>query len=99
MDFDSTAQPRICAIGPDDVYLHSDAQDADLRRHIYCGTLANDLRAARGDPATIPPTESMIRKTTATKDERYDHEHTWSLHAVTMAGSLILTLPVGSFTR
>ena len=99
MDLDSTAQPMIYAIGPDDVYLHSDAQDAGLRRHTYWGSFTIDLRAARGDPAAFPPTELITRNATATNDEHNDHEHTSSLHAAAMAGSFVLILPVGTFYK
>ncbi|KAI4270151.1 MAG: hypothetical protein L6R38_007217 [Xanthoria sp. 2 TBL-2021] len=87
VDFDSTTQPMIYAVGPDDLHLNSDAQDAGLRRHTYWGSFTIDLRAARGDPAAFPPNELNTSNATAKGDEHNDHEYTSSLHAVAMAGT------------
>ncbi|KAI4253080.1 MAG: hypothetical protein L6R42_007714, partial [Xanthoria sp. 1 TBL-2021] len=99
VDFDSTTQPMIYAVGPDDLHLNSDAQDAGLRRHTYWGSFTIDLRAARGDPAAFPPNELNTRNATAKGDEHNDHEYTSSLHAVAMAGTFVLIFPLGTFYK
>ncbi|KAL8656431.1 MAG: hypothetical protein Q9226_002669 [Calogaya cf. arnoldii] len=99
IDFDSTSQRMIYAVGPDDLHLNSDAQDAGLRRHTYWGSFTIDLRAARGDPAAFPPEDLSTSNATAIGKEQNDHEHTSSLHAVAMAGTFVLIFPIGTFYK
>ena len=98
IDWKSTAQPMIYAVGPDDLRLNSDALDAGLRRHAYWGNFTIDLRAAQGDPALFPPQELIMSNATA-KGEHNDHEYASSLHAVAMAGTFVLIFPVGTFYK
>ncbi|KAL8850545.1 MAG: hypothetical protein Q9221_004502 [Calogaya cf. arnoldii] len=89
----------IYAVGPDDLHLNSDAQDAGLRRHTYWGSFIIDLRAARGDPAAFPLEDLSTSNATAIGNEQNDHENISSLHAVAMAGTFVLIFPVGTFYK
>ncbi|CAL8584481.1 hypothetical protein XPA_010075 [Xanthoria parietina] len=99
IDFDSMTQPMIYAVGPDDINLNSDAQDAGLRRHTCWGSFTIDLRAARGDPAAFPPGELIPGNATAKRDEHNYHEYASSLHAVAMAGTFVVIFPMGTFYK
>lgn len=99
IDFESRTQPMFYAVGPDELHLNSDAEDAGLRRHDYWGHFNIDLQAARGDPALFPPKDLLRTNATARSDEHNDHEYTSSLHAVAMAGTFVLIFPVGIFYK
>ncbi|KAL8996380.1 MAG: hypothetical protein Q9169_004103 [Polycauliona sp. 2 TL-2023] len=99
IDRGSTEQPMIYAVGPDDLHLNSDAQDAGLRKHTYWGSFQIDLRAARGDPALFPPKELITSNATAIGGEHNNHEYTSSLHAAAMAGTFVLIFPIGAFYK
>lgn len=96
IDFNSTAQPMIYAVGPDELYLNSDAKDAGLRRHDYYGTFTMDLQTAWGDPAAFPL--GNLSEAEATDRKGYnDHEYSSSVHAVFMVGAFVVMFPVGVF--
>lgn len=97
IDFDSTAQPMIYAVGPDELHLSTNALGAGLRRHDYYGSFTIDLQAAKGDIAHFPPTDLSIANATLVGHEHNDHEYSSSLHAVAMAGTFVIVFPVGVF--
>ncbi|KAL8698803.1 MAG: hypothetical protein Q9201_006372 [Fulgogasparrea decipioides] len=97
IDFDSTEQPMIYAVGPDQLYLSNNAKDAGLRRHDYWGTFTMNLRAAKGDPSQFPPKDLSRNNATRTGHEHNDHEYSSSLHAIAMAGTFVVIFPVGVF--
>ncbi|KAL8739124.1 MAG: hypothetical protein Q9181_000153 [Wetmoreana brouardii] len=97
IDFNSTEQPMIYALGPDQLYLSSNAKDAGLRRHDYFGTFTMNLQAAKGDPAQFPPKDLFHSKDTRIGEKQNDHEYSSSLHAIAMAGTFVVIFPVGVF--
>lgn len=97
IDFDSTAQPMIYAVGPDELHLSTNAKEAGLRRHDYYGSFTIDLRAAKGDMAQFPPQDLSNANATVVGHEHNDHEYSSSLHAVAMAGTFVIVFPVGVF--
>ncbi|KAL8713397.1 MAG: hypothetical protein Q9220_002596 [cf. Caloplaca sp. 1 TL-2023] len=97
IDFKSTSQPMIYAVGADGLYLNSDAKDAGLRRHDFYGSFTMDLSAASGDPLLFPPTDLSNANATATGDEHNDHEYSSTVHAIAMLGAFVAIFPVGTF--
>lgn len=97
IDFGSTTQPMIYAVGPGDLYLSTNAKDAGLRRHDFWGTFTIDLQAAKGDLAQFPPKELSNQNAAVVDHEHNDHEYSSSLHAVAMAGTFVIIFPVGVF--
>ncbi|KAI4105639.1 MAG: hypothetical protein L6R37_002627 [Teloschistes peruensis] len=74
IDFDSTAQPMIYAVGPDELHLSTNALGAGLRRHDYYGSFTIDLQAAKGDIAHFPPTDLSIANATLSKHFNSAHQ-------------------------
>ncbi|KAL8828873.1 MAG: hypothetical protein Q9170_006411 [Blastenia crenularia] len=95
IDFNSTSQPMMYAIGPDDLNLNSNSKSAALRRHDVYGSFKLDLIAARGDPAQFPPTD-LSKANVTDHEEHNDHEYSSSVHAVLMAGTFVVLFPTGS---
>lgn len=100
IDFKSTTQKMIYAIGPDDVELKSDSKSAGLRRHDYYGKFTMDMvQASNGDldPSTSFPISSTSNNgTQPVSNEVHDRDFSSSIHAVFMAGVFVILFPLGT---
>ncbi|KAL8950057.1 MAG: hypothetical protein Q9222_003880 [Ikaeria aurantiellina] len=99
IDFNSTSQPMIYAVGADGLFLNSDAKDAGLRRHDFYGSFTIDLQAASGDPLLFPPSDLSNANATATGHEHNDHEYGSTVHAIAMIGTFVAIFPAGTFYK
>ncbi|KAL9601673.1 MAG: hypothetical protein Q9219_002393 [cf. Caloplaca sp. 3 TL-2023] len=98
IDFNSTTQPMIYAVGSDELNLNSNAKNAGLRRHDFWGKYNIDLVAARGDINLFPPKDLSSANVTD-HEEHDDHEYSSSVHAVFMIGTFVIMLPIGIFYK
>ncbi|KAL9615348.1 MAG: hypothetical protein Q9167_000176 [Letrouitia subvulpina] len=96
IDFNSTNQPMIYAVGPDDLSLNSDSRNAGLRRHDYWGSFRINMQAATGDNVPWPPDTSRTSNATENGRPHNDHEYASGLHGIAMAGTFVVILPVGA---
>lgn len=100
IDFNSTAQPMIYAIGPDDVELNSNSKSAGLRRHEYYGKFTmNMTQASLGNIDTgkdFPLNSTSSNGTAVVDHEVHDHDYKSAVHAVFMAGVFVLLFPLGT---
>lgn len=98
INFNSTKQPMILAVGPDNLNLNSNAKDAALRRHDSYGTFDLNLQLSWGDPNLFPPEDLSEAKVTD-HSEQNDHEYSSSVHAVLMIGTFVAIFPIGIFYK
>ncbi|KAI4183649.1 MAG: hypothetical protein L6R41_005285 [Letrouitia leprolyta] len=98
IDFNSTNQAMIYAVGSDEIRLNSNEKDAGLRRHDYYGKFKIDLVAAKGDPSLFPPKELSMANATDSK-EHNDHEYSSSIHRIIMTGTFTAVFPIGVFYK
>ncbi|KAI4165961.1 MAG: hypothetical protein LQ342_000392 [Letrouitia transgressa] len=96
IDFNSTSQPMIYAVGPDDLNLNSDSRNAGLRRHDYWGSFRINMQTATGDNLPWPPDTSRTSNATENGRPHNDHEYASGLHGIAMAGTFVVILPVGA---
>lgn len=99
INFNSTTQPMIYAIGPDDVELNSNSKSAGLRRHEYYGKFTMNLfQASLGqeDPFDFPINSTTNNGTATVDHEVHDRDFSSSIHAVFMAGVFVILFPLGT---
>ena len=95
LDYNSTAAPMIYAFGPD-VELNSNSYSAGLRRHAYYGHFSVNMTAAGGDPDLFPSENCTTTRNAVGDGPSYrDHEYSSGIHAVLMAGTFVILLPLG----
>lgn len=99
IDFNSTTQQMIYAIGPDNVQLNSDSGSAGLRRHEFYGRFTIDMVQAKGDansstnfPLAVTANDGAVK----IGHEAHDRDFGSAVHAVFMAGVFVILFPIGT---
>ena len=99
--FNSTEQPMIYALGPDQADLTSDHREAGLRRHERYGRFTFNLtQAVSGnlDPISGFPRPEDRSNNGAAKlgGEKDDHEYASYAHGLLMIAVFVLLFPLGT---
>jgi hypothetical protein len=100
IDFASTTQSMIYAVGPNQVDLSSDNKGAGLRRHDrYGGFTVNMVQAVAENPdpaAFLREGVSSNNGSAAVGHEKNDHEYGSYAHALLMIVVFVLLFPLGT---
>lgn len=85
----------IYAVGPREVELDTRSVDAGLRRHDWYGKFNINLDQAKGDPDHFSPNSTSDG---ASENDREvdDHDFASPSHAILMAGTFVVLLPMGT---
>ncbi|KAI9823260.1 MAG: hypothetical protein M1826_000203 [Phylliscum demangeonii] len=94
LDFQSTTQPWIYAIGHDDG-LHSDSVTARLRQHVKFGDFSLDMRQATGEPG-VPNAANVTAAAAARDGNQGADSATRTMHALFMLFVFVIMFPVGA---
>jgi hypothetical protein len=102
VDFSSTQQPFIFALGPTDRNLRSDAKGADIRRHSMYGRFNVDLTKAGVKTANDINQKELAQVGTwqnhnAIIVDKPTRDSEWSgpVHGVLMCGTFVILFPLG----
>lgn len=100
IDFGSTQQKFIFAVGPGDHTLESDDKGAGIRRHDEYGVFQMDMTKATvqdGDGVTVPTGKAATENSNAqiVGSPTQDNDWTGVLHATAMCGAFVIIFPMG----
>ncbi|KAI9814681.1 MAG: hypothetical protein M1832_005680 [Thelocarpon impressellum] len=95
LDVESSTQDWIFALGPGQD-LNSDSKQANLRRHENYGSFTMDMKEATADSdAKVPTDFSKMSGASPTSALKFDFYTASKVHAIFMAFSFVVLLPLG----